>query len=327
MYIYLDFVPQFACAMCGSCCRNAWQVTVDEDRYRANAALFARTGRAAEFAAAFQPLTGGAPGEYAAIAKRPDGGCWFLADDNHCRLHREAGHDHLDGVCRLFPRYPVDTARGTELTLSFSCPEVVRLASRPEPLQVVRSDLPPTAAGEDDDDFVAAVFPGQQPPASPLRYYFELEHHFIDIMQARPLPLAGRLALLRRTVTALGALGGSPGDSLRRLVHENYDRLDALPPAPADLSPAALLTENYFVSLIFKKIFYLSGLERAMTLLESILREIAAAGAGAPAPADAYRRVSRAIMAIEFRYSHTAKHRTANSPAPAASTKFHQISS
>ena len=315
MYIYLDFVSRFACAMCGSCCRNAWLVTVDKDRYRANAALFARTGRAAEFAAAFLPLTGGAPGEYAAIAKRPDGACWFLAADNHCRLHREAGHDHLDGVCRLFPRYPVDTARGTELTLSFSCPEVIRLASRPEPLQVVRSDHPPTAT--DEDDFVAAVFPGQQPPSSPLRYYFELEHHFIDIMQARPLPLAERLAFLRRTVTALGAIGRlpSPGDSLRRLIHENYDRLDALPSAPAEDSPAAILAENYLVSLIFKKIFYLSGLEPAMALLEGIWREIRPAGAGR---GDAYRRISQAIMAIEFRHSHTSRHRT-DAAAPADS--------
>lgn len=28
MYIYLDFVTEFSCKMCGRCCRNEWLVTL-----------------------------------------------------------------------------------------------------------------------------------------------------------------------------------------------------------------------------------------------------------------------------------------------------------
>jgi lysine-N-methylase len=228
MYIYIDFVPMFTCACCGTCCRNDWLVTVDEAGYERNRAFFARTGRAGEFAAAFRPLAGKrAAGEYAAIAKRPGGGCWFLRADNLCRLHREAGHEHLDGVCRLFPRYPMRTARGTEATLSFSCPEVLRLVERAAPLAIIRAEEAPTRL--DGDGFTAEVFPGQQPLNSVLRYYFELEHHFIDIIQCRGLTVAGRLDFLAATAAALASLPSSPsiGREVDNLIRRNYDRLDA----------------------------------------------------------------------------------------------------
>jgi lysine-N-methylase len=306
MYIYLDFVPHFSCACCGTCCRNDWLVTVDESGFKRNREFFARTGRAGEFAAAFSPLTGrkGA-GEYAAINKRPGGGCWFLREDDLCLLHREAGHAHLDGVCRLFPRYPVRTARGVEVTLSFSCPEVLRLAERTAPLAVVRAEEPPTHIGE--DGFTAEVFPGQQPLHSVLGYYFELEHHFIDIMQCRGLTVAERLDFLAAAAAALAALPRSPdtGRALDRLIRENYDRLDAAEAAGmTDTGPADMLLEHFFVNLIFKKVFYLHGLTGATRLLQALWRRLAAAGAGAGGEAGRLERVKGAVMAAELEYCH-----------------------
>ena len=305
MYIYLDFVPAFTCACCGTCCRNDWLVTVDEAGYERNRAFFARTGREGEFAAAFTPLAGRrAAGEYAAIAKRPGGGCWFLREDNLCLLHREAGYEHLDGVCRLFPRYPMRTARGVEVTLSFSCPEVLRLAERTEPLTVVRAEESPISLKA--DGFTAEVFPGQQPLHSVLGYYFELEHHFIDIMQCRGLTVAGRLEFLATTAAALASLPSSPavGREVDRLIRGNYDRLDAAEAAGmAELDPADMLLEHFFVNLIFKKVFYLHGLPGATRLLAALGLRLTAAGAGADGAAR-LERVKAAVMAAEFEYCH-----------------------
>jgi lysine-N-methylase len=298
MYIYLDIVPQFSCACCGTCCRNDWLVTVDEAGYRRNREFFARTGRAAEFAAAFRPLTGRrSAGEFAAIAKRPEGGCRFLQADNLCLLHREAGHGHLDGVCRLFPRYPVRTARGVEVTLSFSCPEVLRLAGRAAPLAVVRAEKAPTHLAE--DGFTAEVFPGQQPLNSVLGFYFELEQHFIDIMQCRGLPVAGRLEFLAATAAALASLPPSldTGRRIDRLVRENYDRLDAAEAGGKTFDgPADVLAEHFFVNLIFKKVFYVHGLAGAMRLLRALWRPLAGAAG--------LEEVRAAVMAAEFGYCH-----------------------
>ncbi len=305
MFIYLDIVPEFSCACCGSCCRNEWLVTVDEAGYGRNREFFARTGRAGEFAAAFRPLTGrrGA-GEYAAIAKGPGGGCWFLRDDNLCLLHREAGHEHLDGVCRLFPRYPMRTARGVEVTLSFSCPEVLRLVEeRTAPLAVVRAAEAPTQIGE--EGFTAEVFPRQQPLYGVLGYYFELEQHFIDIMQCRGLPVAGRLVLLAATAAELGGLPPSLaiGREIDGVIRGNYARLDAAEAGGAKWDgPADVLAEHFFVNMIFKKVFYLHGLAGAARLLRALGRRIAAADVGGEA--GRRERVKAAVMAAEFEYCH-----------------------
>lgn len=306
MFIYLDILPQFKCAMCGECCRREWLVTVDEAGYRRNGQLFARLGQGEEFRAAFVPLANNAAaGEYAAITKRPAGGCWFLGADNLCRLQLTAGHEHLDGVCRLFPRYPMNTARGIEITLSFSCPEVLRLLERPEPLAVVRSEEAPLAV--EKGSFTAEVFPSQQPRHSPLFYYFELEHHFIDIVQCRALPLSARLQLLADTVRRLGRLAPNEaaGRGLTAIIADNYACLDAAAEGgTAARTTAEVLLEHFFVNLIFKKIFYLYGLEQAMALLAEMWQRLATARGRAAGPADDLAITRTAVMEIEFEYCH-----------------------
>jgi len=306
MYIYIDLLTQFRCAMCGECCRTDWLVTVDEAGYRRNAAFFAQTGNQEEFQQAFVLLPGSSTGEHAYIAKQPGGDCWFLEDTHRCRLHRTAGHSHLDSVCQLFPRYPMNTTRGIELTLSFSCPEVLRLACRTAPLEVIRSEQPPFALPP--DSFVAEVYPEQQPPHTPLGHYFELEHHFCDIMQCRGLTMKQRLLLLRDTVLEIISL--EPDEFFRQgldgILNANYQLLDikAASTGKASVSMADLLLENFFVNLIFKKIFYLYGLEHSMKLLLVIWRQIARSRGNSTDADTDFARTRAAVMTAEFRYSH-----------------------
>lgn len=306
MFIYFDFVEQFACRMCGTCCRNDWQVTVDEDSYRRNAELFKQTGRSEEFSKAFISIRKtGSPGEYAYIAKRADGGCWFLDSANLCRLHKEAGHDHLDDVCKLFPRYPMSTARGIELTLSFSCPAVINLISRTEPLQLIRSERPPMALVP--DNYVVEVYPHQQPYYSLLRYYFELEHHFIDIMQHRSMSVRERLNFLSETVKAMRSIqqGELFGLELNNLFRSNYEYLDSRPefPRPAYCTPE-ILVENFFVNFLFKKTCYIYGPEQTVNLLQKIWQKVEEVRNNAADPDKDLARTRAAVMDLEFQYSH-----------------------
>jgi len=206
MYIYLDFLTGFSCEKCGTCCRNDWQITVDEATFRRNAQMFARLGQEAVFLSAFIPIkNGGGLGEYAYIAKQQNGACWFLDTNQLCSLQKEVGHDHLDAVCQTYPRYPMNSARGCELTLSLSCPAVLHLISqRSAPLAVIRSDQPPISFNL--TNYVVEIHPQQKAAQDPLRYYFELEHHFIDILQWRSLLLSERLELFRRTIEALAGI-------------------------------------------------------------------------------------------------------------------------
>ncbi len=310
MYIYPDFISLFSCEMCGLCCRNDWQVTVDEASYRRNESLFMAENRTGEFHQAFIPLEQqGRPGEYAAIAKR-EGGCWFLDDTNRCSLHLSAGHSHLDTVCQTYPRYPILTQRGWEVTLSFSCPAVLKLVNRSQAIQLIRSDIKPLDFLE--EAAVAQVFPSQQRPGSVLRYYFELEQHFVDILQFRALSLPQRLLFLQDAVTAISDLAGSDdlGGELRRLVYSHYDKLDSLAEnsgreaASEQTVTAAILAEHFFVNLVFKKVGYLYGLEKMAALLQELWQKIEETCQRASSQDDELSRVQAMIMMLEFQYSH-----------------------
>lgn len=317
-YIYLEpeLYNRFSCEMCGTCCRNEWLVTVSEESYYRNEQLFKSTGRDNEFAQAFIQLSGSRPDEYAYIAKQVlGGGCWFLDSTNCCRLHREAGHQHLDSVCQIYPRYPINTARGIELTLSFSCPAVLKLAAhRYEPLTITRSDQLPVAAGL--EAYTAQVFPAQQPRHSPLRYYFELEQHFIDILQSRSLTIEERLAFLQAVVGEVLDLAKLDefDRQLQRLFLRNYQFLDekaALQQAeqPSEQEGAApdILLEHFFVNLVFKKIGFLYGLESMVHLLQLAWRYTISLRQAVSGTAAVMACTEAAIVHIELQYSHNRK--------------------
>lgn len=296
MFIYTDIVENFSCEMCGRCCRNSWRVTVDEQSYRRNQALFVNTGREREFDQAFIKLNQFAGyGEYAYIAKQTAGGCWFLESDNRCRLHKEGGHSQLDAVCQTFPRYPISTARGIEITLSFSCPAVLKLADRSEPLKLIRAENSPIELLP--DNYVAEVYPGQQSVSNPLRYYFELEMHFIDILQCRGLSLQERLNLLNNTAREINSLAKADdiAGKLTNLFNRNYDAMETLNTVEPGLADSALI-ENFFVSFVFKKPFYIYGVEKTLRLLSYMWGQI-----------NNSKNIIVTIQQLEFQYGHDRK--------------------
>lgn len=307
MYIYMDIIKEFSCEMCGQCCRNDWQVTMDEESYWRNFQLFIKRSREEEFSRAFVPIVGNKElGEYAFITKKKNGGCWFLGENNLCQLQGEAGHSHLDAVCQTFPRYPMNTSRGIELTLSFSCPAVIKIASRMEPLAMIRSKEQPIAINSNND--IVHVYPEQKGPDNPLRYYFEIEHHFIDLLQARTLTMGQRIQLLTETVQKISGLQQNEmfGQNLSRVIYENYDLLDRKdPPAQSiDEFTSEMLKENFFVNFVFKKPFYVYGLQRGMFLLDTMWRKIETKMNGEFSVSRDIELTTSVIMELEFQYSH-----------------------
>lgn len=304
MYVYLDIVEKFVCRQCGICCRNDWLVTVDEDGYRRNRQLFFSLGLEDEFQQAFLPLQDGADyGEYAKVAKKPAGGCWFLTDQSRCRLQEMAGHGHLDAVCQWFPRYPMDTERGIELSLSFSCPAALELAQRPEPLRVIRSEKSPLT--ELPCDYVTHVYPSQQPANNVLRYYFEMEGYLIDILQSRQASLPDRFKIMCACMERLAGLSDpeTMGQDILRLFRAGYDQLDAAA-ASEQGTPADWLIENYLVNYLFRKQLFRCGILRALREMKTVWQRL---GRYLPARGGADADVSGvfdAIVKLELEYNH-----------------------
>ena len=275
--MFLDIVEQFVCLQCGECCNQEWLVTVDEQGYHRNERLFAEIGKTGEFRQAFHLLQKDADyGEHARIAKKATGGCWFLSENNLCRLQQLSGHEHLDKVCQWFPRYPMDTERGIEMSLSFSCPAALQLALRKEPLRVVRrAESPVDMICE---DYVSHVYPSQQPMGSPLRHYFELEGHLIDLLQTRKLPLTQRLAIVRRSMLFLlnNQESAHPPENIDRMIKENYMQIDAVETdeMTREDGPGDCLMENFFVNFIFRKNIYTNGLVESVYLLNTMENQL-----------------------------------------------------
>jgi lysine-N-methylase len=311
MFVYLDIVADFACQQCGVCCNNDWLVTVDEPGYQRNRQLFEQSGRQDEFAQAFIPLGSGAElGEYARIAKRPSGGCWFLTAEKLCRLQQVAGHQHLDSVCQWFPRYPMDTERGIELSLSFSCPAAVKLALRQEPLRIVRAGVSPIPFLP--VEFVRHVYPGQQPADSILRYYFEIEGHLIDLLQARQLSLPERLELVQRSLRQIDTWQDPAGfgQRLNQLFQANYTELDTSSTHP-DLvqeTPASWLAENYFVNFLFRKNLYVKGIADGLKQIDR-MAQIILPGIEQSAVANDTAELEQLIVVQELTWNHNSRSR------------------
>lgn len=300
LYYYANAFAKFQCMKCGTCCRNNWTVTVDQACYQRNADLFKSTGRFDEFKQAFLPLAARHQEEFAVIAKQEQGYCWFLQSDNLCRLHREAGHEHLDAVCKTFPRYPINSARGIELTLSFSCPTVIALASSSF-IEVIRSDIKPVDIFS--EEFVAQVYPQQYPPDHPLRYYFELEQHFIDILQSRSMSMADRIQLICDTAEWLEKnRSDNMGRDVTQVIYRNYEKIDAY--AGSFVQAASdILTENFFVNTVFKKLLYENGLKLGSAILLIYWRRIQQAYE-LECENEKLAYIRAAILEIEYEYSH-----------------------
>ena len=304
-FVYQDIVREFACRQCGVCCRNNWLVTVDEAGYRRNRDLFGATGDDAEFRQAFIPLgTAADYGEFARIAKKTAGGCWFLTEQNLCALQQRAGHDHLDAVCQWFPRYPMDTERGIEFSLSFSCPAAVQLAVREQPLQIVRSECSPIDMMP--QHFVTHVYPSQQPENSALRYYFELEGHLIHVLQFRQLSLLERLAMVRHTIGGLSRLAApvTMGRDINRLFQADYDRLDAAPARLSAEGPLHWLIENYFVNFIFRKNLYSHGFAKTLQRFDLLQERLNVFLQKSDPDDEDVLAASAAIVQLELEYNH-----------------------
>ncbi len=311
MFVYLDIVADFACQQCGVCCNNDWLVTVDEAGYRKNRQLFDQAGQTDEFSQAFIPLTSAAElGEYARIAKRPSGGCWFLTAEKLCRLQQVAGHQHLDSVCQWFPRYPMDTERGIELSLSFSCPAAVKLALREAPLQIVRAATSPIAMLP--VDFVRHVYPSQQAPSSILRYYFELEGHLLGMLQTRQLSLTERLDLVRSSLRQIHEWQNPAefGQLLNRLFQANYAAIDVAADRQALMQggPASWLAENYFVNFLFRKNIYVQGITGFLSQLDRMAQKILPSMEWA-ASANETADLEQLIVAQELAWNHNIRSR------------------
>lgn len=110
----------FSCNSCGLCCKTPWKIKVAGER-----AAGIRTTRVCRELEAknFVPLPV-VNGEFV-VGRDQFGACRFLQSEL-CSIHAEAGAASKPTVCQLYPYSLVKTPDGHFVSLSFSCPSVLK---------------------------------------------------------------------------------------------------------------------------------------------------------------------------------------------------------
>jgi len=111
---------RFTCQSCGRCCQG-WTVPVDQETVN-------RLRKHEWGGEPFEPLKGGG---YPYRIKLVEGRCFFLDQQNRCRIHNEISHDAKPPACRAFPLSVVDVAGKQYARLSYWCPTVQANTGRP----------------------------------------------------------------------------------------------------------------------------------------------------------------------------------------------------
>lgn len=111
---------RFTCQGCGRCCQG-WTVPVDQETVD-------RLRRHDWGGEPFEPLRGG---DHPYRITLVSGRCFFLDQENRCRIHSELSYEAKPRVCRAFPLALVEIDGRSHARLSYWCPTVVANSGRP----------------------------------------------------------------------------------------------------------------------------------------------------------------------------------------------------
>lgn len=121
---YPDFYPDFSCtagACPDSCCRQGWEIPVDEEHVAFYRSLQGELGKQVRSA-----LVRNRDGE--TVLRMENGTCALLRPDGLCPIAALLGEDGLCGICHTHPRFLEEYGGTREYHLSLSCPEAARLS-------------------------------------------------------------------------------------------------------------------------------------------------------------------------------------------------------
>ncbi len=115
----LPIIERWDCSSCGNCCRGSVIPLSDDDRKRLIDQGWDKHPDYEDFSVVVRPGWGA---KQHTLARRANGSCIFLTDDNRCRIHADFGHEAKPLVCRMYPLQVVPHEKRAVLTSRRSCP-------------------------------------------------------------------------------------------------------------------------------------------------------------------------------------------------------------
>lgn len=104
LWLELEAFENFACTLCGECCKLPWAIHVPQDYYERWNETFDKMADG-RFQQPFELREEPIPTAYASFRRKPGTSeCIFLEADNSCYLHSQLGEEALAHVCKVYPR-------------------------------------------------------------------------------------------------------------------------------------------------------------------------------------------------------------------------------
>ncbi len=186
-YLVLSNMADFNCKMCGGCCGKGWHIYLSEVEYRKLLQIFDEDllKEATEILPPPQNEAG-----YARFVEK-NGDC-RLKENNLCQIHKNFGLAYLPYVCTIFPRRIFVTPRGTEISVTFSCPETQKLLLCKEKIEVLKN--PPGFFFDVSHLILPSISEELLNAKDETKWYFTMEEAVIKILQDRVFTLDVRMA-------------------------------------------------------------------------------------------------------------------------------------
>ncbi|MGI2115143.1 flagellin lysine-N-methylase [Shewanella frigidimarina] len=120
------FASDFVCvgSKCEAHCCNSWDIPINKQSYKALKKFGDIEIR--QLVTSNFKLTRQSESNYAEIKMSDNGDCAMLDETNLCKIHKKCGPKLLPYTCQDYPRKPHWFGNQAEMSMSLSCPEVVK---------------------------------------------------------------------------------------------------------------------------------------------------------------------------------------------------------
>ena len=193
----------YKCGQSGRCC-GGWAIGLDKSSYDRLKKVMTLNNHSKTFKKTVRKRKDNDLRGYHSFIKFVDGKCGFLESSGLCSIHKNYGIEALPDICKVFPRLVYITPFGTELSITFSCPAAAELLKNKEKIIKVKN---PSNFNFYYGKLTYGKITNEIYDRTDIKkFYFELEDHFIEIMQSRIFSVDERLILLGITIKRLEAL-------------------------------------------------------------------------------------------------------------------------
>ncbi len=247
----------YQCGLSGRCC-GGWSIGLNKPSYNRIKNVLVKNKQTRLFKENIKKLVEKKNHYYAQI-KFKNGKCGLLEDSGLCGIHRRFGLEALPDICKGYPRLVSLTPNGKELSITFSCPNAAELLKNKE--KTVKVTNPDNFHFDHGDMYHIRIDDDLVNSTDIKKYYFTIEDHFIDIVQARLFTIDERLILLGLAAKRLESLESPDLTQVSNILEQNktimndlYFKEEAKRIKPTIKHQVILLKEfvNYRLSTINK---------------------------------------------------------------------------